>query len=167
MYIAPENMFQLQRRDYLTGVRQQQAQRGKFLGRKVNHRLAAPQRAIRLQAEAGKGDRPYFAAAAQSHRGDANISAAAAKSCLRRTRISTAAVDTPSRGRFLTWCCARPNGVLLSLPTGFLESWATGLPSTCPIQAGGKATANSSRGIFQKNSQGKIQQNLRRISVLP
>ena len=55
MHFAPERLFQLQRRNHVAGMSQKQTQRSQFLGGQVDHRLAAPQRAIGLQPESCKG----------------------------------------------------------------------------------------------------------------
>jgi hypothetical protein len=55
MHIAPQHLLQLHGRDNLAGVRHQQPQRRQLLGRQVNHRLTAPERAIGLQPEPRKG----------------------------------------------------------------------------------------------------------------
>ena len=54
MHIAPKRLPELQGRHNLAVMRQQQPERGKLLGRQVNHRLAAHQRAIGLQPESSK-----------------------------------------------------------------------------------------------------------------
>jgi hypothetical protein len=58
MHIAPKRLPELQGRHNLAGMRQQQPERGKLLGRQVNHRLAAQQRAIGLQPESSKREFP-------------------------------------------------------------------------------------------------------------
>ena len=103
MHIAPQSIFQLHGRDHLAGVRQQQPQRRQLLGRQVNHRLTAPQRAIGLQPEAGKGTGRRSTPAAKSYLGT-GISTPAAKACpwgarspLRRPGLAPGTPESPLR----------------------------------------------------------------------
>jgi hypothetical protein len=63
MNIAPQRLFKLQGSDDLAGIGQQYSERSQFSGRQMEQSLAAKERSVRFEPEAGESEGGLFASA--------------------------------------------------------------------------------------------------------